>query len=292
MRAFGYDFQRLEAGFISELLSLEREGAIYTDHWIDALQDYRHVRIAFTPAEIKEYVRSLWAYDLFLRAGSPRLASEVPDIPPDIAARADAYVLHNKDGPLPDPPHHCVAAFLGPELEALVCCPPDARRVILEESGTEALVMTVKRAVDSLTPAIRCFNRRERGLAPWPVRCEDDVRDLLYAMLRASIADLRTEEAVPSRGGTHKLVDIFSELGRLFVEVKWIGKAGRWKRVLEEVSVDIQSYIAHPACEILVFVIIDAVRDVPDPALIEKQLSGSQMIAGKEIEVFVFVREP
>jgi helicase-like protein len=32
--------------------------------------------------------------------------------------------------------------------------------------------------------ADRAFNNRERGLAQWAISCEDDVRDLLYVMLR------------------------------------------------------------------------------------------------------------
>src|SRR5271170_3244932 len=90
-RAFNKNFMHLDDSHLGELQSLEREGAIYEDHWIEELQDIRHVRIRFSPDEIKEYVRSLSAYDLFLGAGSPARASQVPGIPKDIAKRADSY---------------------------------------------------------------------------------------------------------------------------------------------------------------------------------------------------------
>lgn len=292
MKLFGLDFELLDEAPIRELFSLEREGAIYTDLWIDRLEDFRHVKIAFTEAETEEYVRSLWAYELFLRAGSPQLASEVPGIPEDIAKRADTYSLHTVDGQELGPPYHCVAGFLGEDLEVLVCCPPESRMIILEEAGSAALISTLKRAIDSLTPSIRCFNNREKGLTPWPVACEDDVRDLLYAMLRASIEDIRTEEPVPTRGGRYEFVDLYSELARLFVEVKWIGRTGRWKEILKQINDDTQSYVAHPYCRTLVFVIIDVAKDIPDPALLERDLTGTQIIAGKEVEVLAFVREP
>jgi hypothetical protein len=105
MRVFGKVFEALESAHLQDLWSLEREGAIYTDHWIDELADFRHVRIPFAPDEISEFVRSLWAYELFLRAGSPSRAADVPDIPPDIAERADSYVLETCDGETLGPPY-------------------------------------------------------------------------------------------------------------------------------------------------------------------------------------------
>lgn len=292
MRIFNHDFKRLSETTLMELFSLEREGAIYTNHWIEELQDFRHIRIAFTPEEVTEYVRSLWAYDLFLRVGAPARAADVPGIPPDIATRADSYSLRTITGQVSGPPYHCIAGFIGQALEKLTCFTPESRQVILEEQGKAALMTTVKRAIDSLTPIIRRFTRREKGLQSWPISREDDVRDLLYAMLRASIEDIRTEEPVPSRAGTSKVIDIFSGTARLFVEVKWIGKPGRWKRVLEEIAIDIQSYGTHPACNTLVFVIVDAVKDIPDPELVQRDLTGRQVIDGRQLDIRVFVREP
>jgi hypothetical protein len=129
-------------------------------------------------------------------------------------------------------------------------------------------------------------------LTSWPIDSEDDVRDLLYVMLRASVSDIRIEEAVPSRAGTHKFVDIFSALGGLFIEVKWIKKRGSWKRVVREIHDDVQSYPRHPRCETIMFLVIDTVKDIPDPAQLERELTGKQTIDGKQIDVRAFVREP
>jgi hypothetical protein len=84
-------------------------------------------------------------------------------------------------------------------------------------------------------------------------------------MLRPLVFDLVKEEAVPSRAGTHKFVDLCSKALKLLIEIKWIGKPRHWKRIVEQIHVDIQTYIAHPACHSLVFVLIDTVRDIPDP---------------------------
>ena len=292
MRIFGRDWTAIDEEAVRELLSLEREGVIYTEHWQEKLNDFRFVQIRLSCDEIDEYVRSYWSYELFLRAGSPARAMDVPEIPSDIAERADSYQLHTVDGPVSDPPHHCPAAFMGQNLEAIVCGMRNDRAVVLERLGKEALETTVKRAVDALTPAIRLFMHREKSLEKWPITCEDDIRDLLFVMLRASISDLRREEVVPSHADTHKVVDLCSKVARMFIEIKWIGSTGKWKQILKQINDDIQSYHTHPACESLFFVVVDAAKDIPDPALFERDLSKTQMMNGKQIGVHTFVREP
>src|SRR5450759_411437 len=105
MKAFGYEFAHLDESHVEDLQSLEREQAIYTDHWSDGFEDFRHVRIAMSDDEITEYFRSLVAYDMFL-GSSATLAKDVPGIPADVAARADAYHLETIDGELLGPPWH------------------------------------------------------------------------------------------------------------------------------------------------------------------------------------------
>jgi hypothetical protein len=292
-KIFGHEFTCLPSNFISELRILESESAIYTDHWISYLDDFRHVRIALQEEERAEYARSMWAFELFFRAGCPKRAADVPEIPRDIAERADAYVydLFKDIVPPSGPPHHCAAGFMGPHLEHLLCFDSGPRVVIVEEVGRAAFLSTCRRAVDALTPSIRRFCNRENNLTPWRVNCEDDVRDLLFVMLRSSIGDIRTEEPIPSRGGTYKFVDIYSEIAKVLIEVKWLSSTTRWKRVLTEINDDIQSYIAHKYCRTLFFVVIDAGRVCPDPARFESELSGAQVIDDKEVDIHVLIRE-
>ena len=218
MRFFGKDFQTLDDKHIRELMTLEREQAIYTDHWIEKLKDFRHVRIRFKKPEVDEYVRRMWAYELFRRAGSPELATSVKGIDADIAQDADRYAMPTKDGKAIHP-WHCIAGFLGSHLESLVCT--NLRHEILEEQGQELLLSVVKRAIDSLTPVIRLFSKREKRLQNWAVTSEDDVRDLLYAMLRPAVDDLIREDPVPSKAGSFRIVDLASSVSGLFIEIKW-----------------------------------------------------------------------
>jgi hypothetical protein len=290
--AFGYKFTHIPEFVRDDVSSLEREGVLYSDQWVDELNDFRHVRISLTSEETREYARRCWAYELFLRAGQPKWAKEVPGINADVAQDADTYSLISRDGTEIPPPYHCFAAFLGKHLESISCGMIPDRRTVIELQGKESALFTLGRAVQALTPTIRSFNAREKGLSPWPVSCEDDVRDLLYVMLKPVLFDLMKEEPTPSLARTYKFVDLCSKASRIFIEVKWINRKGLWKKILDEINTDIQSYPTHESCETLIFVIIDAVRDIPDPRLLEHEMSGRQSIHGRKIEIRVFVTEP
>jgi hypothetical protein len=290
--AFGYEFTHIPENVRADVESLEREGVLYADHWVEELQDFRHVRIALTADEAKDYARRCWAYELWLRAGPPKWAKDVPGIDPDVAHDADSYSLRTIDGIVQPPPYHCFAAFLGRHLEMISCTSPSERTTIIELQGKESAMFTLTRAVQALTPTIRSSNNREKGLAQWQVDREDDVRDLLYVMLKPVLFDLVKEEAVASLATSHKFVDLCSKAARILIEVKWVGKRHQWKTIVQQMQVDIQSYPSHECCETLVFVVVDAARDIPDPRLVENDLSGQQIIRGRKVDVRVFIVEP
>ena len=289
--AYGKEFTHIPEHVRQDLETLDRECAVYADHWIEEVGDFRHIRIDFTAEERNEYFRRSWAYELFIRADSPTWAAETPGIDQDIANDADTYTMVLRDGTTILSPYHCFAAFLGSHLEMLTCS-NSGREVVIQLHGREAKLFEVRRAIQTLTPTIRSFERREQGLGSWTITCEDDVRDLLFVMLRPVIFDITKEEAVPSKAGSHKFADLCSKAVPFLVELKWIGKRGTWKRKIGEIYVDIQTYARHPACQNLFFVIVDAVKDIPDPRQIEEELSGIQTIDNLEVNVRAFVCEP
>jgi hypothetical protein len=117
--AFGYEFTHIPEHARADVESLEREGVLYSDQWIDAIGDFRHVRIALTEDEAKEYARRTWAFELWLRADRPACVRDVPEIDADVAADADTYSPELVDGSRIPAPYHCFAAFLGRRLEAI-----------------------------------------------------------------------------------------------------------------------------------------------------------------------------
>ena len=289
--AFGMTFTHIPDHVRDDLGTLEREGAVYADHWIEEIGEFRHVRIEFTSDEQIEFSRRSWAYELFLRAEAPKWASDVPGIDPRIAKEADNYSLRGIDGTHIPPPYHCFAAFLGVKLEKLVCTRTDRRKVI-ELTGREKSLFEVRRAIDALKPTIRSFNSRGKNLKPWIVDCELDVRDLLYVMLRPTLFDISKEEPIPSKAGLYGYVDLYSAAVRLLIELKYISSCRSWKRIIKEVYADIQAYAAHPKCEDLFLVIVDTARDIPDPRRTEQELTGPQTIGGRNINVRAIICEP
>ncbi|HEX4031867.1 MAG TPA: hypothetical protein VHX20_15985 [Terracidiphilus sp.] len=276
----------------ADVESLERESVLYSDHWIDELQDFRHVRIALSEDEAREYARRTWAFELYLRAGQPNWAREAPGIDADVAADADAYSPKLKDGSQIPAPYHCFAAFLGSHLEAVSGGALPSRQTIIELQGRESTLFTLGRAVQALTPTIRAFNSREKSLQPWTVSREDDVRDLLYVMLKPVMFDLTKEEPIPSLAGLHKFADLSSKASQVLVEVKWIGRKGQWKSTLGQIQIDIQTYPAHPACTSLVFIVVDSARDVPDPRFVEKEMTSSQTLLNRNVDIRLYIVEP
>ena len=248
---------------------------------------FRHVRIDFTAEERDEFARRSWAYELFLRA-KPTWAADVPGIDEDIAREADSYSAVLEDGEEISPPYHCFAAFLGRHLEALTCF-RNERETIIQLDGREAALFEVKRAIYSLTATIRYFNDREKGLAPWTISCEDDVRDLLYVMLRPRIFDIEKEEAIPPKAGTHRVADLCSNHTPFLLELKWIGRKGDWKKKVREIYVDIQTYVKHQASDTIFFVIVDNVRDIQDPRKLEREVTKRQTIDGREVDVVLLI---
>lgn len=111
-------------------------------------------------------------------------------------------------------------------------------------------------------------------------------------MLKPVLFDLIKEEAIPSVAVSHKFVDLASKVARIFIEVKWVARRHQWKAIVRQIQVDIQSYPAHKSCETIIFVVVDAARDIPDPRLIEKELSGQQVIRDRNVDVRVFIVEP
>ena|ERR1700720_4306233 len=122
--------------------------------------------------------------------------------------------------------------------------------------------------------------------------CEDDVRDILYVMLKPALFDLVKEEPTPSLVGTHKFVDLSSKASRIFIEVKWVGRKKQWRAILGQIQIDIQSYSTHPNCETLVFIVVDSARDISDPRLVEKEISGKQLIRDRQFDIRLYVVEP
>ena len=112
INAFGRTFTHIPQHVRQDLATLERECVVYSDHWIEEIGDFRHVRIDFKAEEREEFVRRSWAYELFLRV-EPYWAADVPEIDEDIAHDADTYSPRSKGWNRNYSPLPLFCSFLG-----------------------------------------------------------------------------------------------------------------------------------------------------------------------------------
>lgn len=155
-----------------------------------------------------------------------------------------------------------------------------AKPITVEEL-LEVIVRGLRRAMHPLT-------HRRKGVQPLSFGNEYDVQDLLHALLRPWISDIRPEEFTPSYAGSSTRMDFLLPAHRLVVETKIVRDRAHAKRLGDELIVDIEHYRRHPSCRGLWCVVYD-----PDNLITNaqglKDLEGSRSSNDGEVTVSVFV---
>ncbi len=90
------------------------------------------------------------------------------------------------------------------------------------------------------------LKQRRKNRASIEFSDEYDVQDLLHALLRPWIRDIRPEEYTPSYAGTSARMDFLLPEYGLVLEVKFVRDQGHGKKVGQELILDISHYQAHP----------------------------------------------
>ncbi len=86
---------------------------------------------------------------------------------------------------------------------------------------------------------------------------EYDIQDLLHALLRPWVFDVRPEEFTPSYAGSNTRMDFLLPDHSLVIETKLIRDKAHGKKVGDELIIDIDHYRVHPKCLSLLCVIYD-----------------------------------
>jgi hypothetical protein len=124
--AFGHKFRVLQ-GLAEDLITLEREGVIYSHFWSNEIQDFKYYRIKFLPVEIFLYVEAHIAkqeFDDAINSGSTFEEALAAINNRIIADKVRSYGNYGKsllkDGTTADL-RGCYASFCGKEVEELIC---------------------------------------------------------------------------------------------------------------------------------------------------------------------------
>ena len=152
-------------------------------------------------------------------------------------------------------------------------------------SSLDELLLVV---LKNLRRAMYPLAHRRKGAVALTFSSEYDIQDLLHALLRPWINDIRPEEYTPSYAGSSTRMDFLLPVQKTVIEAKFVRDADHAKRIGNELIVDIEHYRKHPDCGVLWCVIYDPEHLIRNPEGL-KELEGTRTAKDGTVEVRVLI---
>ena len=160
-----------------------------------------------------------------------------------------------------------------------------ARLVPAKPHNIDEVILVV---VQGLRRAMHPLTYRRKGAERLRFANEYDVQDLLHALLRPWVQDVRPEEYTPSYAGKSTRMDFLLPAHELVIETKCVRDRQHAKNVGDELLLDIGHYAAHPTCKKLWCVVYDPEHFLTNPAGL-RDLDGEHKREDRGIMVRTFV---
>jgi hypothetical protein len=144
------------------------------------------------------------------------------------------------------------------------------------------LVRGLRRAMHPLT-------HRRKGAQPILFSNEYDVQDLLHALLRPWVSDIRPEEFTPSYAGSSTRMDFLLPAHSLVIELKFVRDRAHAKQIGNELIIDIEHYRRHPDCRSLWCVVFDPENLLTNAEGLHADLEGKRTTKDGELLTKVLV---
>jgi hypothetical protein len=160
----------------------------------------------------------------------------------------------------------------------------DAGAPTKPRSIDELLAVLIK----GLRRAMHPLTHRRRGSPALSFSTEYDVQDLLHALLRPWVADIRPEEFTPSYAGSSTRMDFLLPAHGLVLELKFVRDKTHAKNIGNELIIDIEHYRRHPDCNTLWCVIYDPESKLKNPEGLRKDLEGKRTTPDGAVNVRVY----
>lgn len=294
IKAFGHEFKELLPGHASNLITLEKEGAIYVKHFDEKNKKFNLYKIKFLPDEIFEYVEAQIAQQEFFenrkKYGDFNKALEKISNK-KIIERVKSYKAISKDGKdFTEEFRGNFASFMGPELEELLCFHTNSVRYeLLPRINTIDKVAIIMNMFNSISSSINFFSNRKHNRPSFNVENEYDLQDLLYVIAKPIFPDARLEEHTSKHAGKTKRIDMVIPSVNVVVEVKFVRDKTHANSITDEIKIDIESYHVHPSCETLCVLIYDPGKNIIDAENVMTDLSGLRVIGDKRFEIKTLV---
>jgi hypothetical protein len=286
---FGQRFEHLPSEFEAELQSLSLESAIYNYLWHEEDHEFWQTRIRFRPDELVKYVDAMRALDEFYSAKGSGLNGEaalgrVSNM--GIRARVRAYnewaAVNNYLDQL-----YCPAAFMGEDLEDLICSVVPGRAEVLGREYAHDRRYLLKEILSQIPQSVSYWSRPARsGIYSLSFDSELTIRDIAFVMIRGVFPDALVEDPTEKHAGRSKNIDLVIPAISTLIEFKYI-KPGNRQTYVDELKVDIVSYPRHSACGHLFCVIWDPQQLVTDRKSVVEDLAGPRTHAGRSFTVEV-----
>jgi hypothetical protein len=152
-------------------------------------------------------------------------------------------------------------------------------------TGIDELLLVL---LKNLRRAMHPLTHRRKGAVPLTFSLEYDIQDLLHALLRPWVSDIRPEEFTPSYAGSSTRMDFLLPAHKTVIEMKLVRDAAHAKKISDELIIDVDHYRKHPDCEILWCVVYDPAHSIRNPESL-KDLEGSRTSKDGTVEVRVLV---
>jgi hypothetical protein len=156
----------------------------------------------------------------------------------------------------------------------------------LMPSGVDDLLKVV---AQGLRRAMHPLTHRRKGAQSLSFSSEYDVQDLLHAMLRPWVSDIRSEEYTPSYAGTSTRMDFLLPDHGAVIETKLVRDRAHGRTIGNELIIDIAHYQRHPACRTLWCVIYDPDHLIANAGGLRGDLEGLHSTKDGEVQVRVLV---
>jgi hypothetical protein len=158
-----------------------------------------------------------------------------------------------------------------------------------EGSKPSSLEDLLRIIIGGLPRAMQPLIHRRKGSQSLCFTSEYDIQDLLHALLRPWISDIRPEEFCPSYAGSNTRMDFLLPAHNLVIETKRVRDKRHASKVGDELIIDIEHYRKHQDVDHLWCVIYDPELYITNPKGMVKDLEGIRSTPEGNVDVKVII---
>ncbi|WP_415776267.1 hypothetical protein ACMYQ1_09605 [Shewanella oncorhynchi] len=159
----------------------------------------------------------------------------------------------------------------------------------VEGSKPSTLDELLRIIIRGLPRAMQPLIHRRKGVQSLLFTSEYDIQDLLHALMRPWISDIRPEEFCPSYAGSNTRMDFLLSAHNLVIETKRVRDKAHASKVGDELIIDIEHYRKHQNANHLWCVIYDPDLYISNPKGMINDLEGLRSTPEGNINVKVII---